>query len=128
VDCIVQKAKLYNGLIDLDADGARAQNQYFHYKNTRQIVNDLQQWVPRVRIFLEQNRSKLPAAGAFEAARGIKSGGLFPSHGDEAWSDFNEKRKVLQALEQEVQARDCDIEEKATLGGCDASGNCQSSQ
>jgi hypothetical protein len=125
IQCSVDKIRLKNGLIDLDADGARAQNQYFYYKNTKQIVGDLQKWLPRVRIFLDQHKNELPASGAFEAARGSRSGGLFPNRGDESWSDFEAKRRVLQALEAEVDARNCQIENKAAIGECEIAGNCQ---
>jgi hypothetical protein len=127
LQCNVEKWRLGNGLIDLIADAARAQNQYHEYKNAKQIIGDFNKWYPRAKAFLEQNKDKLPNTAIFELASEKAGQGLFPRPGFKAWVLFDAKRQALEAIRAQLDARSCETEGKAAIAECEESGNCQAS-
>lgn len=125
--CERNNLMLEASIVSLTNEAVVSENQFHEYRNTKQIVGDLNKWLPAAEKFIKDNKDKLPDITVFSLANGSARTGLFQGSGVAAWSILDEKRQALQSIRANIHARQCDIVGKAAMADCEKDDSCQAS-
>lgn len=125
--CSNDNQALTMGLFAIDVKAVDYLNEFVYGKNDRNMISHLDAWKNSVREFYNSHKDRLPDIIAFEVAKGgrVQSGFLgIHAAGAQAWGEMEAKRKVLNALSDEITRRSCETVGKAALAECIEQGKC----
>ena len=125
--CWSEQIEVSAGLYHLIVDAANAQNGYAYDKNDKKMVDGLQAWIAKVERFFLSNKTSLPDISIVHLANEEKPQSTFlgiHDSGWRAWASMNAKRKVLEAIQADVNKRSCDSIGKAAIAECVENHSC----
>ncbi len=123
--CRLEIAKLSGGLSGLIFRASIAQNQFYNTNSSKAMIADLAKWLPEAKNFLAQHKTEMPDTSVFDLANPTGSFGTFHRDGTKAWAIMDSKRKALESISHQLEAKPCDKIGKAAVAECDETSNCQ---
>ncbi len=123
--CRLEIAKLSGGLSGLIFRASIAQNQFYNTSSSKAMIADLAKWLPDAKDFLAQHKTEMPDTSVFDLANPTGSFGTFHRDGTKAWAIMDAKRKALESISHQLEAKPCDKIGKAAVAECDETSNCQ---
>lgn len=125
--CIGKQGKLAHDLYGFIGEAVDIQNEYNAGHNDKKMLSGLVAWYDKVEHYFADNKDGLPAVTMFQLANEGQGQHTFlgiHDTGFHAWASMDAKRKVLEAIRDDITKKSCDDARDAAISACSENNTC----